>query len=211
MTYTTIDHQKQKRLALSPNEYLVASYISNQSKTSNRYGGWCVASKKTISSEVVLSERAVFKIIERLITKRIIERDPATKHLKSTKAWGYEQSAVPMNKVQSDYEQSAVDGLPNQAQNYEQSADNNIQVYLQEQFGTFWKAYPRKIKKKKAYQVWMKLSPDKQLISEIMAGLENWRKSEEWKKNNGQYIPHPPTWLNDRRWEDELNIKTRYC
>ena len=24
-------------------------------------------------------------------------------------------------------------------------------------------------------------------------------------KDNGQYIPYPTTWLNQKRWEDELN------
>ena len=31
------------------------------------------------------------------------------------------------------------------------------------------------------------------------------KKSKEWKKENGKYIPHPTTWLNQKRWEDELN------
>jgi len=34
--------------------------------------------------------------------------------------------------------------------------------------------------------------------------LSRWSKSEQWTKDNGQYIPHAATWLNGRRWEDEL-------
>ena len=29
------------------------------------------------------------------------------------------------------------------------------------------------------------------------------RQSDQWMKDNGQYIPMPTTWLNQRRWEDE--------
>jgi hypothetical protein len=27
--------------------------------------------------------------------------------------------------------------------------------------------------------------------------------SAEWTKDGGQFIPHPATWLNQKRWEDE--------
>ena len=30
------------------------------------------------------------------------------------------------------------------------------------------------------------------------------KNSQQWKKDNGQYIPNPATWLNQGRWEDEV-------
>jgi hypothetical protein len=27
--------------------------------------------------------------------------------------------------------------------------------------------------------------------------------SEQWRRDDGRFIPHPATWLNQRRWEDE--------
>lgn len=30
---------------------------------------------------------------------------------------------------------------------------------------------------------------------------------ESWKGKDKDYIPHPATWLNDRRWEDEIKDK----
>jgi DNA replication protein DnaC len=33
--------------------------------------------------------------------------------------------------------------------------------------------------------------------------LEKQKVSTEWLKDGGQFIPHPATWLNGRRWEDE--------
>jgi hypothetical protein len=29
------------------------------------------------------------------------------------------------------------------------------------------------------------------------------RQSAQWQRDDGQFIPHPSTWLNGRRWEDE--------
>ena len=39
----------------------------------------------------------------------------------------------------------------------------------------------------------------------MMSSLEQFRGSKDWLKDNGQYIPYPSTWLNQKRWEDELN------
>jgi len=30
------------------------------------------------------------------------------------------------------------------------------------------------------------------------------KATEQWRKDNGQFIPHPQTWLNQRRWEDDV-------
>lgn len=71
-------------------------------------------------------------------------------------------------------------------------------------FKAFWKAYPRKEKKQDAKKAFDKLKVDETLFKAIMAGLENHKNSKQWTRDNGQYIPHPTTWLNGKRWEDEL-------
>lgn len=70
-------------------------------------------------------------------------------------------------------------------------------------FAAFWSAYPRKDSKAKAKASWDKLKPDKELVSRIMAALEQHKRSDQWNRDGGQYIPYPATWLNQRRWEDE--------
>jgi hypothetical protein len=37
-----------------------------------------------------------------------------------------------------------------------------------------------------------------------MAALEKQKQCEGWQKDNGKYIPHASTWLNNARWEDEV-------
>jgi hypothetical protein len=69
-------------------------------------------------------------------------------------------------------------------------------------FDTFWKAYPRKVNKQAAEKAFNKLNPSENLFKAIMAGLENHKKSKQW--TDPQYIPHASTWLNGKRWEDEL-------
>lgn len=73
-------------------------------------------------------------------------------------------------------------------------------------FESFWKVYPKKQSKKKALEIWKKLNPNTELIKKILIHIEQAKISIEWTKDNGQFIPHPSTYLNQARWEDELTI-----
>mgnify|MGYP006080094703 FL=1 len=72
-------------------------------------------------------------------------------------------------------------------------------------FDKFWESYPNKKDKQKAIKAWAKYQPD---IVDILKALVIQKNSEEWKKDNGRYIPLPTTWLNGARWEDEVSSKT---
>lgn len=72
------------------------------------------------------------------------------------------------------------------------------------QFILFWAQYPNKKAKPLALRAWKKIKPDQNLFDTIMAALEAHKKTPQWVKNDGEFIPHPSTWLNQRRWEDEL-------
>ena len=75
--------------------------------------------------------------------------------------------------------------------------------YLQ-MFDEFWKLYPKKKDKANTRKKWLKLKPDDELFETIISALKKQMQSEQWQKNNGQYIPYPTTWINGRRWEDEI-------
>lgn len=71
-------------------------------------------------------------------------------------------------------------------------------------FISFWTAYPRKVAKQTALKAWCKAGVDdsKALIETILADIRR-RLDGEWKDKELQYIPHPATYINQRRWEDE--------
>lgn len=71
----------------------------------------------------------------------------------------------------------------------------------EEGFEEFWKLYPRKVDKKKARTAWNKI-PHK-LYQCIFSNIVTMAASEEWRKGGGRYVPHPSTYLNGARWEDE--------
>lgn len=70
-------------------------------------------------------------------------------------------------------------------------------------FDAFWALYPRRENKAKAAQAFARIRPDEPLLAAILAGLRKQIASEQWRRDGGQFIPHPTTWLNGRRWEDE--------
>lgn len=70
-------------------------------------------------------------------------------------------------------------------------------------FSEFWNAYPRKVSKEAALKAWQKIKPDDSLLQQILKALEWQSHQTEWIKDGGKFIPHPSTWLNGRRWEDE--------
>ena len=43
----------------------------------------------------------------------------------------------------------------------------------------------------------------------MMNSLEQFKGSEDWLKEKGQYIPYPTSWLNQKRWEDEKPTKIK--
>ena len=75
------------------------------------------------------------------------------------------------------------------------------------EFSEFWLAYPNKKAKGDAYQVWRRLK-SRPALAVLVAALDRQRSSAAWTKDGGAFIPHPATWLRQRRWEDEPDPPT---
>ena len=69
-------------------------------------------------------------------------------------------------------------------------------------FESFWKVYPRKVGKEKCRNWFKSHKPNEELVQKMIEAVEIQKKSKQW--SDPQYIPHPYTWLNQGRWEDEL-------
>lgn len=68
-------------------------------------------------------------------------------------------------------------------------------------FTAFWEDYPAKINREEAWETWKAITPDAQTVGRIKAGLEAWKRSQQWTEDGGRYIPSAAKWLKDRRWE----------
>lgn len=74
---------------------------------------------------------------------------------------------------------------------------------LASMFARFWAVYPRKEAKQTALKAFTKINPDESLLETILSAVERFKNSAQWQEDGGQFIPHPSTFLNQRRWEDE--------
>lgn len=72
-------------------------------------------------------------------------------------------------------------------------------------FARFWQAYPSKVGKGAAEKAFAKHAG---IVDTLIEAVDRQVGSKQWRKDGGQYIPHPATWLNQRRWEDELPKST---
>ena len=86
--------------------------------------------------------------------------------------------------------------------NHKPITNNQIDKEYIDRFDEFWKHYPRKVSKPNALKAWLKVKPDDELTKTIISAIskQNLSAREE------QFIPHPASWLNGKRWEDEVKI-----
>lgn len=76
-----------------------------------------------------------------------------------------------------------------------------------EGFAHFWAVCWRKVARYHCEAKWAKLYPGpdraecETLFAAIMEGAE--RSAKSYSQREPQYRPHPSTWLNQHRWEDE--------
>ena len=96
----------------------------------------------------------------------------------------------------------SLDSLSSDSLNPETSKNQKHLVTGVTDFESFWKFYPRKVSKSEALKAWNKINPDQQLITSICAGLTRYLASADWAKDDGQFIPHASTCLNQARWND---------
>lgn len=74
-------------------------------------------------------------------------------------------------------------------------------------FEEFWHHYPKKKNKGQAQRAWAKLRPDKLLLHNMIEAIKDAKKTDDWKKDGGKFIPHPSSWLNAKGWLDEYTPK----
>ena len=74
-------------------------------------------------------------------------------------------------------------------------------------FESFWNAYPegRKVGKKAALKAWKTLKPSKSLTDRIVKAITKQAANGHFKGSRGEnFIPLPTTWLNQGRWDDQI-------
>ena len=71
-------------------------------------------------------------------------------------------------------------------------------------FEQFWKHYPRKVAKRAALVAFNRLTKDEQ--AQAVEAIEQHVAYWKLKGTETDFIPHAATWLNQGRFEDELDM-----
>ena len=79
----------------------------------------------------------------------------------------------------------------------------NNQEYI-DRFDIFWKQYPRKVARPNAIKSWLKIKPDDVVLKKMLDAINH----QGLVGREMQFVPHPATWLNAKRWEDEITATT---
>lgn len=90
------------------------------------------------------------------------------------------------------------------ATNQEPITNNQEPVKTYASFDEFWSLYPKKVNRTKTEAKWEKLKVTDDLFSEIAENIRARLAAGEWREGEKKFIPDPLTYLNGKRWEDEI-------
>ena len=167
-----------------------------------------------------LSKRSLYDRLQKMCFLELLEH----KHIKEKGNFSYYKFGrkyinLVMNLTSEDMKQTSEPSEVNfqtlQKQTSEQNNSSIINTNLlnthllyskkntKESFDEFWKLYPKHKDKAKAKLWFERNKPNQELMDKILSALKKQKESDDWKKDNGKFIPYPTTWLNGKRWEDE--------
>ena len=160
--------------------------------------GEFVFGRHKASKETGLSEQEIRTCIDSLRKRQNLTIKSTNKFsIISIKNWDTYQNPNNAN-------QPANQPATNQQVTTNKNDKNEKNKYSCANFDLFYRSYPKKKARRDAEKAWSKLNPDESLFQSIMTALEKHKASQDWKKDGGQFIPLPATWINGRRWEDEV-------
>ena len=79
---------------------------------------------------------------------------------------------------------------------------------IEAMFDQFWAIYPKKVDKKGSLRAFKNIKKLKTVFPEIIKALEVQKRSVQWQKDNGQYIPNPTTYIHQERWNTVTEAET---
>jgi hypothetical protein len=172
--------------------------------------GQFIFGRKTASDELKMNPETVRKRMEKLKKSKNLTIQ-STRHysIVSIANWdayqGTEEDCTTQdtNQVPTKYQPSTTDKNDKKEKKeiIRQIDPPKPTSIYPENFLAFWALYPKKVGKGAALKAYQKIKEPKPTLKTIKESIAWQVTSENWK--DPQFIPHPSTWLNERRWEDE--------
>jgi len=179
-------------------------------------GGVCWKSNQTLSTELGVSERTITRYVAELenagfiCTEFVGVRDKkrrSERHIRLAQPFPFKVDKNVYLNIDKNVEDKVDKNVYPHKENNTRKKNTPITPKGGEgetMFDRFWRLYPRKVSKQAAKRAWDKLKPDLVLCSKMSIALKAQMQSEAWQRDDGRYIPYPSSWLNGKRWEDEI-------
>ena len=196
---------------------------TNQIKANDVYVGKCLnwGSKKIRETKKVLKENGLIDIIQKRENGKISGWYIRISYVISKKRSEDIKIIVDSNNAPNQQVASSTSSFQetNALKEYIKCLKKEIEILksnkkgnettkiAKERFETFWKEYPKKINRAKALMWFEKNSPDDETFNIMIEKLKAYKNTKQWQKDNGQFIPYATTWLNQKRWEDEIEVE----
>jgi superfamily II DNA helicase RecQ len=185
--------------------YQQIQYWSDKGK---RDDGFIYKTIKDFEYETTLTARQQRRVRDKLVrlgyieVKKIKANGSPTLHYKMVK-WNVTKGNIPMlQKVTMESDKTSHSITESTTESTTEKPPNPLKG--EEHFQTFWELYPKKVGKGGARTSY-KRALKKTTAENILSALR--KQSHKWKDK--QFIPHPTTWLNQERWEDETEINNK--
>lgn len=114
-----------------------------------------------------------------------------------------ERAGVSASETTSEMEITDVSASESTQRKGKERKVNKTSPANEKSFEAFWEKYPRKVGKADAKKAWAKIPDVGDVLGKVLAALDWQTVAPDWTKDGGKFIPHPSTYLNGRRWEDE--------
>lgn len=132
----------------------------------------------------ITEELAAYKALSEVNSRIAKEREAQKRAKKSTKREPVVHESAPNHKpLTTNQEPITNTGLP-------------------DGFESVYQAYPKKVGKPAALKAWKTAKVKPEEVELILKDIEFRKAGRDWQKDDGQYIPNPATYFNQRRWED---------
>jgi uncharacterized protein YdaU (DUF1376 family) len=143
----------------------------------------------TLDEDVYRQKRCDAEIIA-YYGRKTVARDKANKRWKNATASIDNATALPQH---SD---SIAPAIKNNANREPRTESKEYS----DDFLKFWKAYPKKTDKAMAWKAFKKLKMNDEFLATLIKAVNQ----QELHSRDIQFVPHASTWLNKKRWEDEI-------
>jgi hypothetical protein len=160
--------------------------------------GQFVFGRKAAAKELKISEQTIRTCVNKLKMFQNLTIKPTSKFsVISIVNWDTYQQET--EKANHQTNQQLTINQP--STNHKQECKTQKNIYTSN-FESFWSSYPKKIGKGEAFKAYKNIKEPRPSLKEIISSIQDQSETDQWKDK--RFIPNPATWINGRRWEDEV-------